>query len=68
MEWLDRPRILYGAEEAAEALSTSVRRIHDLRRAGKLLAVQDGREWKFRHDDLCRYADGLKTSAELDRR
>lgn len=35
-------RSLYDAAVAAELLSTSQRRIHELRRAGVLGAVQDG--------------------------
>ena len=55
-------RLLYDRDAAAEALSTSPRRIDELRRAGLLLAVQDGRSWKFRHDDLQRYIDGLEVN------
>ena len=57
-------KILYDKSSAAEVLSTSERRVDELRRAGKLLAVQDGREWKYRADDLQAYADSLITSAE----
>lgn len=52
-------RLLYDAESAAELLSTTPRRIHELRRAGQLGAVKDGRMLKFRHEDLQNYADRL---------
>jgi hypothetical protein len=52
-------RFLYDADGAAELLSTSPRRIHELRRAGKLAAVEDGRVLKFTADELQRYADAL---------
>lgn len=55
-------RLLYDKQGAAEMLSTSERRIDELRRAGHLLAVQDGREYKYRHDDLCAYADSLPSA------
>lgn len=54
-------RLLYDAEGAAELLSTSERRIHELRRSGALIAVQDGREFKYRLDDLQAYVDRLRT-------
>lgn len=57
-------KILYDRDGAAEQISTSPRRVDELRRAGLLLAVQDGREWKFRAEDLQAYVDRLKTSAE----
>ncbi|OYN76848.1 hypothetical protein [Mycolicibacterium sphagni] len=57
-------RILYDKPAAAEALSTSERRIDELRRARLLVAVQDGREWKYTADELQRYAGSLKTSVE----
>lgn len=44
---------------AGEYLSTSERRIDELRRAGKLTAVQDGREYKYRLADLEEYIAGL---------
>lgn len=50
---------LYDADGAAAYLSTSQRRIHDLRRAGELAAVQDGREFKFTQDELDRYIESL---------
>lgn len=52
-------RILYDRESAADALSTSVRRIEELRRAGDLNAVKDGREYKYPAAELQRYADSL---------
>ncbi|WP_066904458.1 hypothetical protein [Mycolicibacterium houstonense] len=55
-------KILYDKTAAAEALSTSERRIDELRRAGILIAVQDGREFKYTADELRRYVDGLATS------
>lgn len=56
-------RILYDKTAAAEALSTSERRIDELRRAGILIAVQDGRERKYLHSELERYANSLPTSS-----
>ncbi|OBI08625.1 hypothetical protein A5715_00575 [Mycolicibacter heraklionensis] len=61
MDAIQNGRLLYDAEGAAELLSTSERRIHELRRAGALVAVQDGREFKFRWEDLQAYADRLPT-------
>lgn len=58
-------RMLYDRDGAAEQISTSPRRVDELRRAGLLLAVQDGREWKYTAEDLQRYVDSLKTSAEV---
>lgn len=55
-------RLLYDAEAAAAMLSTSTYRIGELRRAGELIAVQDGRECKFTHAELQRYVDQLPTS------
>jgi excisionase family DNA binding protein len=52
-------RVLYDTDAAAELLSTSPRRIHELRRAGKLAAVSDGRKFKFAVDELQRYAASL---------
>lgn len=60
---LDGIRVLLDRRHAAEALATSPRRVDDLRRAGVLTAVQDGREWKFRPTDLEAYAASLATSA-----
>ncbi|BDY31450.1 DNA-binding protein [Mycolicibacterium mageritense] len=57
-------KILYDKAGAAEVLSTSERRITELRLSGKLVGVLDGREWKYRADDLQRYADSLPTSLE----
>lgn len=56
-------KILYDKSGAAEILSMSEDRVDRLRRAGKLIAVLDGREWKYRADDLQRYADSLQVSA-----
>lgn len=55
-------RLLYDAESAAVMLSTSTYRIGELRRAGELIAVQDGRECKFTRAELQRYVDNLATS------
>lgn len=52
-------RGLYNKFGAADYLSTSERRVDELRRAGILIAVQDGREWKFRRVDLDTYIDSL---------
>lgn len=52
-------RLLYDRATAAEMLSTSARRIDELRRAGHLLAVKEGGSWKFRYDDLARYVESL---------
>ncbi|UXA12394.1 helix-turn-helix domain-containing protein [Mycobacterium sp. SMC-8] len=62
MAQIDQPtRMLYDRRSAAETLSTSERRIDELRRAGKLPSVRDGRQYKYRHDDLQRYVDSLAT-------
>jgi len=58
-------RLLYDAKAAAEMLSMSQRRLADLRRAGKITAVEDGRGWKYLHADLEAYAAGLVTYAEV---
>lgn len=52
-------RLLYNKTAAAEQLSCSERRIDELRRAGKLLAVEEGRELKFTADELARYVESL---------
>ena len=52
-------KLLYDHNAAAELLSTSPRRIHELRRAGTLAAVQDGRSLKFAKQELERYATSL---------
>lgn len=52
-------KLLYTHEAAAELLSTTPRRIHELRRAGELNAVKDGRMFKFTHAELERYAASL---------
>ena len=52
-------KLLYTADEAAELLSMSRRRLDELRRAGDILAVRDGRSFKFRRDDLIEYASRL---------
>lgn len=59
--WEPDHRLLYDANGAAEMLSTTPRRIHDMRRAGVLAAVKEGRAYKFRRDDLQAYVDGLDT-------
>jgi hypothetical protein len=58
---------LFSRDGAATYLATSPRRVDELRRAGRLLAVLDGREWKFTAADLDMYIAGLKTSAEVSR-
>lgn len=50
---------LFNKDGAAEYLSTSDRRVDELRRAGLLTAVQDGREYKYRLIDLEEYIAGL---------
>lgn len=50
---------------AAAYLSTSARRVDELRRAGRLLAVLDGREFKFRVADLDDYIESLPLSVEV---
>lgn len=54
-------RLLYDEKGAAELLSTTPRRVADLRRAGELVAVKDGRTFKYRADDLQAYVDRLPT-------
>ena len=54
-------RLLYDEDAAAELLSTTSRRVAELRRSGQLLAVKDGRQYKYRRDDLQAYVDGLDT-------
>ena len=56
---MSKPRKLYDHAGAAEVLSTSERRIHELRRAGLLHAVQDGRSFKFTDEALQNYIDSL---------
>jgi hypothetical protein len=63
-EGVEVSRILYDKAAAAEQLSTSPRRVDELRRAGQLIAVVDGGQYKYTATDLQRYVDGLKTSAE----
>lgn len=58
-----KDRLLYDKAAAAEALSTSERRVDELRRAGLLVAVQDGREFKYTVAELQRYVDSLDASA-----
>lgn len=58
----DNFRGLYDRESAGVYLSTSPRRIDELRRSGKLYAVQDGRQWKFTREDLDRYIRSLPMS------
>jgi hypothetical protein len=55
---------LLDRDGAAAYLSTSSRRIDELRRGGRLLAVKDGCEWKFTPADLDAYIAKLPTSAE----
>lgn len=50
---------LYDKQSAADYLSTSERRVDELRRSGELVAVQDGREFKYRRADLDEYCGAL---------
>lgn len=50
---------LFDKTGAGEYLSTSERRVDELRRAGLLTAVQDGREYKYRLADLEEYIYSL---------
>lgn len=50
---------LFDKESAAIYLSTSERRVDELRRAGHLLSVADGREFKYRRADLDLYIEQL---------
>jgi hypothetical protein len=59
MEGLMPEKLLYDHDAAAELLSTTSRRIHELRRSGSLAAVQDGRSLKFTIQELTRYAASL---------
>jgi excisionase family DNA binding protein len=52
-------KLLYSHDSAAELLDTTARRVHELRRAGSLAAVQDGRSLKFSQQELERYAASL---------
>lgn len=52
-------KLLYDTATAADLLSKTERQIHELRRAGLLGAVLDGRKYKFTHDELQRYANSL---------
>lgn len=52
-------RLLYDAEGAAELLSTTPKRVSELRRAGELCAVLDGKKYKFTADELQRYVNRL---------
>lgn len=54
-------RLLYDADGAAVLLSTTPKRVSELRRAGELPAVKDGKKFKFRRDDLLAYVDRLPT-------
>jgi len=53
---------LFNKDSAADYLSTSARRVDELRRAGILIARLDGREWKYSRQDLDDYIDSLPTS------
>jgi excisionase family DNA binding protein len=53
-------RGLYDKDSAADYLSTSDRRIDELRRAGDLIAVRDGREFKYNREALDEYRLGLE--------
>lgn len=53
-------RGLYDRDSAAEYLSTSPRRIDELRRGGKLFAVFEGGKHKFPREELDRYIASLR--------
>lgn len=55
-------KLLFTAEEAAEALAMNPRRIEELRRLGKLIARQEGRAYRYHRDDLAAFANELPTS------
>lgn len=59
-------RFLYDQSGAARMLSTSERRVDEPRRAGRLIAVQDGREWKYTPGDLQLYVRTLKTADQIE--
>lgn len=65
MEALAAPTVrgLFDRDQAAEFLSTSARRVDELRRAGVLRAVRDGREFKFTSSALAAYIASLPVSA-----
>lgn len=52
-------KLLYDTAGAAELLSTTERQVHELRRAGFLAAVLDGRKYKFEFSELQRYVQSL---------
>jgi excisionase family DNA binding protein len=52
-------KLLFDHDGAAELLSTTPHRVHELRRAGKIAAVRDGRQLKFTRDELERYVASL---------
>lgn len=52
-------KLLYDAPDAAALLSKTERQIHELRRAGVLAAVKDGRKYKFELSELQRYVQSL---------
>jgi hypothetical protein len=52
-------RKLYDAVGAAAELATTERRVHELRRAGLLNAVQDGRAYKFTAEAIQEYINSL---------
>jgi excisionase family DNA binding protein len=58
-----RLRALLDRQEAGTYLGCSARRVDELRKTGQLLAVRDGRFWKFLLDDLDDYIAGLTRSA-----
>jgi excisionase family DNA binding protein len=55
-------RVLLHANEAAESLCISPRRLAELRRGGAIRAVKDGGKWKYRPTDLEAYAEALLTN------
>lgn len=55
---------LLDRDGAARYLATSARRIDELRRGGRLLAVKDGVAWRYTIADLDAYIAKLPTSAE----
>jgi hypothetical protein len=57
---------LYDKDSAADYLSTSDRRVAELRRSGALTSVRDGREWKYRPSDLDANIDSLPEYERAD--
>ena len=56
---------LLDRKAAAEYLACTARRVDDLRREGRLLAVLDGAQWRYRLIHLDAFIESLPTSAEV---